>query len=112
MNSYYKNLNDTTTTDDAGKVQQLDCYRHQLHQEKNPIPNDYNNRTCSKSSIIHEETIRRQLRESNQELRELERKLRAAYIGKSLKQQIAEKHAQHLENEVFINLYIYLFIII
>lgn len=43
---------------------------------------------------------RQQIRESNQELRELESKLRAAYVSKSIRLQLAEKEALKLEEMV------------
>lgn len=43
---------------------------------------------------------RQQIRESNQELRELESRLRAAYVSKSIRLQLAEKEAQKLEEMV------------
>ncbi len=43
---------------------------------------------------------RQQIRESNQELRELESKLRAAYVSKSIRLQLAEKEALRLEEMV------------
>lgn len=43
---------------------------------------------------------RQQIRESNQELRELETKLRAAYVSKSIRLQLAEKEAMRLEEMV------------
>lgn len=43
---------------------------------------------------------RQQIRESNQELRELESKLRAAYVSKSIRLQLAEKEAMRLEEMV------------
>lgn len=43
---------------------------------------------------------RQQIRESNQELRELESKLRAAYVSKSIRLQLAEKEANRLEEMV------------
>lgn len=43
---------------------------------------------------------RQQIRESNQELRELESKLRAAYVGKSIRLQLAEKEANRMEEMV------------
>lgn len=50
---------------------------------------------------------RQQIRESNQELRELESKLRAAYVSKSIRLQLAEKEATRLEEMVTNLLLIY-----
>lgn len=43
---------------------------------------------------------RQQIRESNQELRELESKLRAVYVSKSIRLQLAEKESTRLEEMV------------
>lgn len=44
--------------------------------------------------------IAQQIRENNQELREIETKLRAAYVKKSVKLQLAEKEKQRLEEQI------------
>lgn len=49
---------------------------------------------------INEEKLRQQLRESNQELRELESKLRAAYVAKGIAAQKAELEAKKLEEKI------------
>ncbi|XP_055551199.1 meiosis-specific nuclear structural protein 1-like [Wyeomyia smithii] len=49
---------------------------------------------------INEEKLRQQLRESNQELRELESKLRAAYVAKGLAAQQAEAEARRIEERM------------
>lgn len=49
---------------------------------------------------INEEKLRQQLRESNQELRELETKLRAAYVAKGIAAQKAELEARRLEEKI------------
>ncbi|XP_019531927.2 meiosis-specific nuclear structural protein 1 [Aedes albopictus] len=49
---------------------------------------------------INEEKLRQQLRESNQELRELETKLRAAYVAKGIAAQKAELEAKRLEEKI------------
>lgn len=59
--------------------------------------------------IFHEQKMRQQVRENNQELRELESKLRLAYVLKGLSAQkkekeilkVAEKLQLHEENKVF-----------
>lgn len=47
-----------------------------------------------------DEKLRQQIRQNNQELRELEVKLRAAYVGKGLRAQLAEHEAQRLQAKV------------
>lgn len=49
---------------------------------------------------INEEKLRQQLRESNQELRELESKLRSAYVAKGIAAQKAEQEAVRLEEKI------------
>uniref|UniRef100_A0A8D8GT49 Meiosis-specific nuclear structural protein 1 n=1 Tax=Culex pipiens TaxID=7175 RepID=A0A8D8GT49_CULPI len=49
---------------------------------------------------INEEKLRQQLRDSNQELRELESKLRAAYVAKGIAAQKAELEARRLEEQL------------
>ncbi|XP_058467644.1 meiosis-specific nuclear structural protein 1-like [Malaya genurostris] len=49
---------------------------------------------------INEEKLRQQLRDSNQELRELESKLRAAYVAKGIAAQKAELEAKRLEEQL------------
>ncbi|XP_053697790.1 meiosis-specific nuclear structural protein 1-like [Sabethes cyaneus] len=49
---------------------------------------------------INEEKLRQQLRESNQDLRELESKLRAAYVAKGLAAQKAEQEARRIEERM------------
>ena len=49
---------------------------------------------------IKKEKIRQQIRENNEELRVMETKLRAAYVGKEIRAQIAEKEARLIEEKV------------
>lgn len=49
---------------------------------------------------INEEKMRQQIRENNQELRELEMKLRAAYVGKAIKVQLAEREVEKLQQKL------------
>lgn len=49
---------------------------------------------------INEEKLRQQLRDSNQGLRELESKLRAAYVAKGIAAQKAELEARRLEEQL------------
>lgn len=49
---------------------------------------------------IREEKLRQHIRETNHELLELERKLRAAYVGKAIKAQLDEKEIQRLQEKV------------
>lgn len=49
---------------------------------------------------MKEEKLRQQLRENNQELRELEMKLRAAYVGKAIKAQLAEREVMRLKEKL------------
>lgn len=49
---------------------------------------------------INEERLRQQLRESNQELRELESKLRAAYVAKGIAAQKAEQEVRRMEEKM------------
>ncbi|XP_055639537.1 meiosis-specific nuclear structural protein 1 [Toxorhynchites rutilus septentrionalis] len=49
---------------------------------------------------INEERLRQQLRESNQELRELESKLRAAYVAKGIAAQKAEQEVRRMEEKI------------
>lgn len=46
--------------------------------------------------------IRQQLRENSQELRDLERKLKAAYVNKELAAQIAQKQAEKINEKVYV----------
>lgn len=49
---------------------------------------------------IRDEKMRQQIRETSQELRELETKLRSAYVGKALRAQLAEKEVERLQEKV------------
>lgn len=51
----------------------------------------------SENKKYWENRMAQQIRESNQELREIETKLRSAYVKKSLKLQLAEKEKLQLE---------------
>lgn len=47
-----------------------------------------------------DERMAQQIRESSQELRELETRIRAAYVTKSLKAQLAEQEKQRLQEKI------------
>lgn len=49
---------------------------------------------------INDEKMRQQIRENNQELRELEIRLRAAYVGKAIKAQLAEREVEKLKDKL------------
>ena len=49
---------------------------------------------------LNDERMRQQIRESNQELRELEMKIRAAYVGKAIKLQLAEQETARLRDQL------------
>lgn len=49
---------------------------------------------------IRDEKLRQQIRESNQELRDLEVKLRSAYVGKGIRAQLAANEAKRLQEKV------------
>lgn len=49
---------------------------------------------------VCEEKLRQQIRETNHDLKELERKLRAAYVSKGIQNQLAEKEAKRLQEKV------------
>lgn len=48
---------------------------------------------------IRDQKLRQQIRENNQELRELEMKLRAAYVGKALAVQLSEREVARLKEK-------------
>lgn len=49
---------------------------------------------------VNDEKRRQQIRETNHDLLDLERKLRAAYVGKGIRNQLAEKEAVRLQEKV------------
>lgn len=60
----------------------------------------------AKYRLYRDERMAQEIRENSQELRELETRIRAAYVTKSLKLQLAEREKQrlmekiHIENEI------------
>lgn len=70
--------------------------------------NDHSQRQClieeevrrQHAERMHEQKLRQQIRENNQELRELEMKLRAAYVGKAIKAQLAEKELSRMKERL------------
>lgn len=71
--------------------------RQQLADDENQRLNDLKERQRQKFS---DEKRRQQLRETNHDLLDLERKLRAAYVGKGIRNQLAEKEAVRLQEKV------------
>ena len=53
-----------------------------------------------KAEAFREEKLIQRIREDSEELRELEAKLKAAYVSKERKTQIAEKQARTMEERV------------
>lgn len=61
------------------------------------IDNELRKQHCER---MHEQKLRQQIRENNQELRELEMKLKAAYVGKAIKAQLAEKELKQMKERL------------
>ncbi|CAG9863776.1 unnamed protein product [Phyllotreta striolata] len=79
------------------KAKEQQAFREQQLQEANDLARELD---AIKREEFKEQKLRQQLRENAPELRDLERKLKAAYINKVLAAQIAQKEAVKLNSKI------------
>ncbi|KAJ8930365.1 hypothetical protein NQ314_016843 [Rhamnusium bicolor] len=82
--------------DNVQKEREAAAFREKQVERENTLARELNN---IKREEMNELLLRQQLRENSPELRDLERKLQAAYIRKDLSAQIMQKEAEKLSEK-------------